>query len=56
LLFLIDVNDYYLREIRISAELDGQINAKRLTGYVHENYKFSAFNQPVNVKTPEITP
>jgi hypothetical protein len=51
---LIDVQDYYLREVDISAGVNQSYNGKTVTGTVRQSFRYEAFNQAVSVQIPEI--
>jgi hypothetical protein len=50
---LIDSESYYLREVQITADVNQDVQGKKITGTVQESCRYTAFNQPVSVKIPE---
>jgi hypothetical protein len=54
LVCLIDEQTYFLREVRLTASVNQEIQGKKITGKVRQSCQYDAFNEPVSIQIPVI--
>jgi hypothetical protein len=54
LVYLVDDQAGYLREVRISASVNQVKDGRQVTGQVRQYCRFDAFNEPLSIQIPEV--
>lgn len=52
--YFIDEQSYHLREFRLDAQVNQEVQGQSITGTIKQYCRYDAFNEPVSIKVPEI--